>query len=52
MAALASIHCEYHREDSWRGSWQAGDKGVRTDYRIKSDNAWLTVTYTHDKVPP
>jgi N-methylhydantoinase B len=25
---------------------------VRIDYRIKSDNAWLTVAYTRDKVPP
>jgi N-methylhydantoinase B len=25
---------------------------VRIDYRIKSDNAWLTVAYTRDKNPP
>jgi len=25
---------------------------VRIDYRIRSDNAWLTVAYTRDKVPP
>jgi N-methylhydantoinase B len=25
---------------------------VRIDYRIKSDNAWLTVAYTRSKVPP
>ncbi len=29
-----------------------GGKGVRIDYRMKSDNAWLTVAYTRDKVPP
>jgi N-methylhydantoinase B len=37
-----------------------GGKGVRIDYRIKSDNpstgsrhrAWLTVAYTRCKVPP
>lgn len=29
-----------------------GGKGVRIDYRIKSDNAWLTVAYTRSKVPP
>ena len=29
-----------------------GGKGVRIDYRIRSDNAWLTVAYTRSKVPP
>jgi N-methylhydantoinase B len=29
-----------------------GGKGVRIDYRIRSDNAWLTVAYTRSKVLP
>jgi N-methylhydantoinase B len=29
-----------------------GGKGVRVDYRIRSDNAWLTMAYTRFKFPP
>ena len=25
---------------------------MRIDYRIRSDNAWLTVAYTRDRIPP
>jgi len=32
--------------------YHRGGKGVRIDYRIRSDNAWLTVAYTRDKNPP
>jgi N-methylhydantoinase B len=41
----------FHDEDGGAG-FHRGGKGVRIDYRIKSDNAWLTVAYTRDKVPP
>jgi N-methylhydantoinase B len=41
----------FHDEDGGAGLHRGG-KGVRNDYRIRSDNAWLTVAYTRDKVPP
>ncbi|HNS52972.1 MAG TPA: hydantoinase B/oxoprolinase family protein [Anaerolineae bacterium] len=41
----------FHDEDGGAG-FHRGGKGVRIDYRIKSDNAWLTVAYTRSKVPP
>jgi len=44
-------YLSFHDEDGGAG-FHRGGKGVRIDYRIKSDNAWLTVAYTRDKVPP
>jgi len=44
-------YLSFHNEDGGAG-FHRGGKGVRIDYRIKSDNAWLTVAYTRDKVPP
>jgi N-methylhydantoinase B len=44
-------YLSFHDEDGGAG-FRRGGKGVRIDYRIKSDNAWLTVAYTRDKVPP
>jgi N-methylhydantoinase B len=44
-------YLSFHDEDGGAGR-QRGGKGVRIDYRIRSDNAWLTVAYTRDKVPP
>jgi N-methylhydantoinase B len=44
-------YLSFHGEDGGAGLHRGG-KGVRIDYRIKSDNAWLTVAYTRDKVPP
>lgn len=41
----------FHDEEGGYGLHKGG-KGVRIDYRIKSDNAWLTVAYTRSKVPP
>ncbi len=41
----------FHDEDGGAG-FHRGGKGVRIDYRIKSDNAWLTVAYTRDRIPP
>jgi N-methylhydantoinase B len=41
----------FHDEEGGEGLHRGG-KGVRIDYRIKSDNAWLTVAYTRSKVPP
>jgi N-methylhydantoinase B len=44
-------YLSFHGEDGGAG-FHRGGKGVRIDYRIKSDNAWLTVAYTRDKNPP
>ncbi len=44
-------YLSFHDEDGGAGL-RRGGKGVRIDYRIKSDNAWLTVAYTRDKNPP
>jgi N-methylhydantoinase B len=44
-------YLSFHDEVGGAG-FHRGGKGVRIDYRIKSDNAWLTVAYTRDKVPP
>jgi N-methylhydantoinase B len=44
-------YLSFHDEDGGAGLHRGG-KGVRIDYRMKSDNAWLTVAYTRDKVPP
>ncbi len=44
-------YLSFHNEDGGAG-FHRGGKGVRIDYRIRSDNAWLTVAYTRDKNPP
>lgn len=44
-------YLSFHNEDGGAGLHRGG-KGVRIDYRIRSDNAWLTVAYTRDKFPP
>jgi len=44
-------YLSFHDEEGGAGLHRGG-KGVRIDYRIKSDNAWLTVAYTRSKVPP
>jgi N-methylhydantoinase B len=44
-------YLSFHDEDGGAGLYRGG-KGVRIDYRIRSHNAWLTVAYTRDKVPP
>jgi N-methylhydantoinase B len=44
-------YLSFHDEDGGAGLHRGG-KGVRIDYRMRSDNAWLTVAYTRDKVPP
>jgi N-methylhydantoinase B len=44
-------YLSFHDEDGGAGLHRGG-KGVRIDYRIRSDNAWLTVAYTRDKNPP
>ncbi|HEX9118460.1 MAG TPA: hydantoinase B/oxoprolinase family protein [Anaerolineae bacterium] len=44
-------YLSFHDEDGGAG-FHRGGKGVRIDYRIKSDNAWLTVAYTRDRVQP
>ena len=33
------------------GKWRGG-KGVCIEYRMRSDNAWLTFSYTRSKFPP
>lgn len=44
-------YLSFHDEDGGAGQHRGG-KGVRIDYRIRSDNAWLTVAYTRSKVLP
>ena len=44
-------YLSFHNEEGGEGKHRGG-KGVRIDYRIRSDNAWLTVAYTRSKFPP
>jgi N-methylhydantoinase B len=44
-------YLSFHDEDGGAGLHRGG-QGVRIDYRIRSDNAWLTLAYTRSKVPP
>ena len=44
-------YLSFHDLDGGAGLHRGG-KGVRIDYRIRSDNAWLTVAYTRSRVPP
>jgi N-methylhydantoinase B len=44
-------YLSFHNEDGGAGLHRGG-KGVRIDYRIRSDNAWLTVAYTRSKFGP
>ncbi len=44
-------YLSFHDEEGGEGM-HCGGKGVRIDYRIRSDNAWLTVAYTRSKFPP
>jgi N-methylhydantoinase B len=44
-------YLSFHDEDGGAG-YHRGGKGVRIDYRMRSDNAWLTVAYTRSKILP
>lgn len=44
-------YLSFHDEDGGAGLHRGG-KGVRIDYRIRSDSAWLTAAYTRSKFPP
>jgi len=44
-------YLSFHNEEGGEGQYRGG-KGVRVDYRIRSDNAWLTVAYTRSEYPP
>lgn len=44
-------YLSFHDDPGGAGLHRGG-KGVRIDYRIRSDNAWLTAAYTRSKVPP
>jgi N-methylhydantoinase B len=44
-------YLSFHDEDGGAGLHRGG-KGVRIDYRMKSDNAWLTVAYTRSRILP
>jgi N-methylhydantoinase B len=44
-------YLSFHDEPGGAGKHRGG-KGVRIDYRMKSDNAWLTMAYTRSRVPP
>jgi N-methylhydantoinase B len=41
----------FHDDEGGAGLHRGG-KGVRIDYRIKTDNAWLTVAYTRSRIKP
>ena len=41
----------FHDEEGGEGKHRGG-KGVCIDYRMRSDNAWLTAAYTRSKFPP
>jgi N-methylhydantoinase B len=44
-------HLSFHDEPGGAGRYRGG-KGVRIDYRVRSEHAWLTVAYTRSKNPP
>jgi N-methylhydantoinase B len=44
-------YLSFHDEEGGEGMHRGG-KGVRIDYRIRSESAWLTVAYTRSKIPP
>jgi len=44
-------YLSFHDEDGGAG-FHRGGKGVRIDYRMRSDNAWLTVAYTRSRILP
>ncbi|MCE1254869.1 MAG: hydantoinase B/oxoprolinase family protein, partial [Anaerolineae bacterium] len=44
-------YLSFHDDDGGAGLHRGG-KGVRIDYRIKTDNAWLTIAYTRSKELP
>jgi N-methylhydantoinase B len=44
-------YLSFHDDEGGEGLHRGG-KGVRIDYRIRSDNAWLTVAYTRSKILP
>ena len=44
-------YLSYHNEDGGAGKHRGGN-GVRIDYRMRCDNAWLSIAYTRDKIPP
>jgi N-methylhydantoinase B len=44
-------YLSFHDDEGGEGMHRGG-KGVRIDYRIRSDNAWLTVAYTRSKILP
>ena len=44
-------YLSYHNEEGGAGLHRGG-KGVRIDYRMRSQNAWLTIAYTRSKVLP
>jgi N-methylhydantoinase B len=48
---VAVDYLSFHDEEGGAGLHRGG-KGVRIDYRMKSDNAWLTVAYTRSRVLP
>jgi N-methylhydantoinase B len=44
-------YLSFHDEEGGAGLHRGG-KGVRIDYRMRSDNAWLTVAYTRSRILP
>lgn len=41
----------FHDEEGGAGQYRGG-KGIRIDYRLRADDAWLTIAYTRATVPP
>jgi N-methylhydantoinase B len=44
-------YLSFHDEEGGAG-FHRGGNGVRIDYRMKSDNAWLTIAYTRSRILP
>lgn len=42
---------ELNTEDGGEGQWRGGN-GIRLEYRIRSDNSFVTVAYTRSKILP
>jgi len=38
-------------EEGGEGRWRGG-KGIRVDYRVRSDGTWTTLGYTRSRIPP
>ncbi len=44
-------HMSYHNQEGGEGQFRGG-KGLRIDYQIRSDKAWLTAVYSRSRILP